>query len=54
MLFEDSQWVRAEYNDEMIGLCMDLTTAYQVTYSHILKLNGECNAISREDFRACY
>ena len=45
--FKDNTWVRVEFQNETIGLCMDLTTSFQVVYQHY----GKCDRLSIKDFK---
>ena len=44
--FKNSSWVRVEYKNEMIAMCMDLITAFQVVYQHY----GKCDFLTIGDF----
>jgi len=49
--YKDSKWVRATKDKEMLALCGDMTCAFQVIYQDIKSHGGECDVLSREDFR---
>ncbi len=51
--FKDSTWTRVEHNKDMIGLCMDLITAFEVIYKHINNNGGQCDFLSIDDFKRC-
>jgi hypothetical protein len=48
--FKDSTWLRVEYKDEMLGMCYDNETAYQVIYTDLKKNGYNCEKITKKDF----
>ena len=49
--FKDSQWVKVTHNKVMIGLCFDISAAYQVVFTHIVDNGGQCEKLDRNDFK---
>ena len=47
---DNSSWVVAKHDNETLGLCSDLTVAYQVIYKHIIESGMGCEYLTDEDF----
>ena len=49
--YSDSTWLKAEHKQEMIGMCFDEESAYQLIYQHIHNNGGKCERLSKSDFK---
>ena len=49
--WKNSEWVKAMHNKEMLGLCADLETAYQIIYTHIKESGKPCVFLTEHEFK---